>query len=54
MERHSEDVQARYEFVLIGLFFIDEFIHTQGIKIARFKFNILFATRIFLELNSLL
>lgn len=29
LQRHSEYVQARYEFILIGLFYIDEFIHTQ-------------------------
>lgn len=54
MQRHSEYVQATYESILIGLFFIDELIHAQGIKIARFKFNVLFDTRIFLDLNSLL
>lgn len=54
LQKHSEYVQARYELILIGLFFTDEFIHTQEIKIARFKFNVLCDTRIFMELNSLL
>lgn len=54
LQKHSEYVQARYEFILIGLFFTDEFIRTQGIKIARFKFNVLCDARIFMEMNSLL
>lgn len=54
MQRYSEYVHATYKFILIGLFFIDEFIHTQGIQIARCKFNVLFDTRIFLELDSFL